>query len=95
VKLAAGDGSHPAAGHDLGMGRLACTIVVSGELDQRFDTAIEGLSLTTVDGMSELCGMLRDQAQLQGVLRQLFDLGLEVVSFTAAPLSDAVVDDTL
>lgn len=76
------------------MGRLACTIVVSGELDQRFDTAIDGLSLTTVNGMTQLSGMLRDQAQLQGVLRHLFDLGLEVVSFTAAPVSDPVVDDT-
>jgi hypothetical protein len=77
------------------MGWLACTIVVAGELDQRFDTAIDGLSLTTVDGMTQLSGMLRDQAQLQGVLRQLFDLGLEVVSFTAAPMFDPVIDDTL
>jgi len=45
--------------------------------------------------MTQLSGMLRDQAQLQGVFRQLFDLGLEVVSFTAPPTFDPVVDDTL
>ena len=58
------------------MGQLACTIVVSGELDQRFGAAFEGLALTAGDGMTELSGSLADQAQLQGVLRQLFDLGL-------------------
>jgi len=74
------------------MGPLACRIVVSGELDQRFGAAFEGLSLTTSDGMTQLSGPLADQAQLQGVLRQLFDLGLVVVSFTAAPPLDAVGD---
>ena len=57
----------------------------SGELDQRFGAAFEGLALTAGDGMTELTGSLADQAQLQGVLRQLFDLGLVVVSFTTAP----------
>ncbi len=72
------------------MGQLACTIVVSGELDQRFGAAFEGLALTAGDGMTELSGSLADQAQLQGVLRQLFDLGLVVVSFTAAPSLEPV-----
>jgi len=74
------------------MGSLACTIVVSGELDQRFGAAFEGLSLTAGEGMTQLSGPLADQAQLQGVLRQLFDLGLVVVSFTASPTPDAAGD---
>ena len=41
-------------------------------------------------GQALLSGPLADQAQLQGVLRQLFGLGLVVVSFTAAPPLDAV-----
>jgi hypothetical protein len=67
------------------MGPLACTIVVSGELDQRFGAAFEGLELSVADGMTRLDGPLADQAQLQGVLHQLFDLGLDVVSFTTVP----------
>lgn len=68
------------------MGSLACTIVVAGELDQRFSSAFEGLALTANDGTTELAGPVRDQAELQGVLRQLFDLGLVVVSFSTLPV---------
>jgi hypothetical protein len=67
------------------MAPLSCTILLTGELDQRFDAAFEGMTLTAADGVTRLSGPLADQAQLQGVLRQLFDLGLSVVSFTAAP----------
>jgi len=67
------------------MESLDCVIVVSGELDPRFGAAFEGLVLTAQAGRTELTGPLADQSQLQGVLRQLFDLGLEVVSFTAVP----------
>ena len=61
---------------------ILCTIVVAGELDSRFGDAVEGMTLTAADGRSELVGTLTDQAQVQGVLHQLFDLGLEVVSFS-------------
>jgi hypothetical protein len=64
---------------------LLCTIVVAGELDARFGEAFEGMTLTVADGRTELVGSLTDQAHVQGVLHQLFDLGLEVVSFTSAP----------
>jgi hypothetical protein len=58
-------------------------IVVTGELDPRFDGVFGGLSLNSDDGNTQLSGLLADQAQLQGVLRQLYDLGLEVVSFNS------------
>ena len=74
------------------MGPLACTILISGELDQRFASAFEGMTLTTSGGVTELAGPLADQAQLQGVLRQLFDLGLDVVSFTSTPLPGTLED---
>jgi hypothetical protein len=67
------------------MAPLTCTILVTGELDQRFGVAFEGMSLTAADGMTQLTGPLADQAELQGVLRQLFDLGLNVVSFSCVP----------
>jgi hypothetical protein len=74
------------------MGRLACTITLSGELDPRFDRAFDGLTLTSYEGRSQLHGELEDQSQVQGVLRHLFDLGLDVVALTTEP---AVPADTL
>ncbi len=68
---------------------LTCTVIIEGELDRRFDAAFDALKLSTHAGRSELTGPVADQAALQGLLRQLFDLGLNVTSFTTAPLLDA------
>jgi hypothetical protein len=79
------DSTSPLRGHARLMSPLACTIIVSGVLDPRFDGAFASLALAEVEGNSQLSGLLTDQAQLQGVLGQLFDLGLEVVSFNSSP----------
>jgi len=50
------------------------------------------MTLTASGGMTTLAGSLADQSQFQGVLRQLFDLGMDVVSFTSTPLPAAVDD---
>ncbi len=68
---------------------VSCTIVLAGELDERFSGAMEGMTLTACDGRTTLVGELTDQAQVQGVLRQLYDLGLEVVAFTTVPTDPA------
>ncbi len=52
------------------------TIVVKGELSDRFSSAFDGMSLHAGDGETELVGDIVDQAQLQGVLAQVADLGL-------------------
>lgn len=67
---------------------VQCTIVVTGELDGRFADVFEGMTLTAADGRTRLAGSLTDQAHVEGVLHQLFDLGLEVVSFSTAPATD-------
>ena len=61
---------------------MGCTIIIEGELDQRFHDTFEDLTLTTDAGRSVLRGQVADRAALQGLLRQLYDLGLNVVSFT-------------
>jgi len=66
------------------MSGVACVIVVSGELDDRFDHAFAGLTTHPADRTTELRGHLVDQSELQGVLRQLFDLGLEIVSVSTS-----------
>jgi hypothetical protein len=65
---------------------ILCTIVVDGELDSRFGDAVEGMTVTAARGRTQLLGTLTDQAHVQGVLHQLFDLGLDVVSFSAVPV---------
>ena len=61
---------------------MGCTIIIEGELDQRFHDTFGDLTLTTDAGRSVLSGPVSDRAALQGLLRQLYDLGLNVVSFT-------------
>ena len=52
------------------------TVVVKGELGERFSGAFEGMSLRAADGETALVGDIVDQAQLQGVLSTVADLGL-------------------
>ena len=68
------------------MSGLRCVIVVAGDLDERFRDAFADVSIHSVDGDTELTGSLRDQSQLQGVLRQLFDLGLDIVSISTSQI---------
>ena len=44
---------------------------------------LEGMSLTREQGNTVLCGPVRDQAELQGLLRRVSDLGLTLLSATA------------
>lgn len=64
------------------MTRLRCTIVVAGELSDHFDGAIGDLSIARGAGTTQLTGDVADQAALQGVLRQVANLGLDIVSVT-------------
>lgn len=60
--------------------RISCTIVVAGELGDRFDGVFGDLFLVPGAGTTELSGTVADQSALQGVLRQVADLGLDIVS---------------
>jgi hypothetical protein len=51
-------------------------IVVQGELSQRFASSFVGSSLEAGDGETTMVTEIIDQAQLQGLLSQLADLGL-------------------
>jgi hypothetical protein len=58
-------------------------IVVEGELGDQVASAFEGMTPTHVDGTTELQGPVRDQAELQGHLQRVSDLGLTLLSTTA------------
>lgn len=55
-------------------------IVVRGELSQRYMPAFEGMTLVADDGQTAIVGPVTDQAHLHGLLNQVSDLGLELVS---------------
>jgi hypothetical protein len=58
-------------------------LTVEGELSDRMGLAFEGMTLTRAGGTTTLTGHLRDQAELQGVLKRISDLGLTLLEATA------------
>jgi len=57
-------------------------IRLQGRLDPRWSTRFDGMTLTTGDGITLLEGPVVDQAALHGLLHQLRDIGLPLVSVT-------------
>ena len=55
-------------------------IRLQGRLDPRWAARFEGMTLTTGDGHTVLAGQVVDQAALHGLLHQLRDIGLPLVS---------------
>jgi len=64
---------------------LYCTIVVAGELGEQFDDAFAALVLSHDEGTTRISGTITDQAELQGVLRQVFELGLDILTISTHP----------
>jgi len=56
------------------------TIVVRGELDDRFSHLFDGMRMERVDGTTVLTGCVIDQAQLHRFIERLEELGLELLS---------------
>ena len=67
------------------MAGIVCTIVVSGELGDQFEGVFADMALSHVDGTTHINGPLTDQSELHGVLKQVFDLGLDILSVSTHP----------
>jgi hypothetical protein len=63
-------------------------IVLRGRLSKRFESAFEGMTLEHAPGRTVLTGEVRDQAQLYGVLDQVRDFGIELVSVESSDITD-------
>ena len=57
-------------------------IVVEGELGPRYAAAFDSMRLDAHDGTTEITGRIEDEAQLRGLLDEVSDLGLSLVSVT-------------
>lgn len=54
-------------------------VTVRGRVTERLASAFDGMSVEPGIGTTMLVGMLRDQAQLYGLLNRIRDFGLELV----------------
>jgi outer membrane PBP1 activator LpoA protein len=59
-------------------------LVVRGELGDRFASVFEGMDLEPLGGTTVLTGSVADQTHLMGLIEQIQELGLELVSVTPA-----------
>jgi hypothetical protein len=59
-------------------------VVVSGELSDHTATVFNGMTLKRSEGNTILEGRIRDQAELQGLLTRISDLGLTLLSATSS-----------
>ena len=58
-------------------------LVIRGEIGDRFSWLFEGLRLQRAAGRTVITGPVRDQAHLHGLIAQIEELGLELVSVNA------------
>ena len=55
-------------------------LTVDGELSDESARAFRGMTLVRTSGRTVLVGSVRDQAELQGLLQRVSDLGLTLLS---------------
>jgi hypothetical protein len=58
-------------------------LIVEGELSEGLEHAFGGMRLTRAEGSTALTGNVRDQAELQGLLQRVSDLGLTLLEARA------------
>ena len=64
-------------------------IKIEGHLDGGWSASLGGMEIThDEDGYTLLCGLIPDQSALHGVLAQIRDLGLVLVSLMQIDLDD-------
>jgi hypothetical protein len=66
-----------------GMPTRSYRLIAQGELSDNLQPAFPGMKLTRSDGNTALAGPVRDQAELQGLLRRVSDLGLTLLEAKA------------
>lgn len=64
-------------------------IRLQGRLDSRWSARFDGMALSTGDGQTLLAGPVVDQAALHGLLHQLRDTGLPLLSVSRVEPGDA------
>ena len=63
----------------VGMTCRTYRLIVEGELSDGAEREFDGMTLARTEGTTTLTGRLRDQAELQGLLQRVSDLGLTLL----------------
>jgi hypothetical protein len=67
-------------------------IRVKGQMDRSWFDWFGNLTIThTIQGETVLVGYVRDQSELRGILFQLADLGLDLISVGTSPRVEGVL----
>ncbi len=66
------------------MGGRTYQLIVAGELSDQLVPVFAGMTLTRAEGTTTLSGHIRDQAELQGLLQRVSDLGLTLLEVKAS-----------
>jgi hypothetical protein len=69
------------------------TILVEGELGPRYDAAFPGMTVRAHDGVTEIAGRVKDQAQLRGILDTVAAYNLTLLSII--PTAEGIPEGTL
>jgi hypothetical protein len=61
-------------------GPIVYQIKMQGKLDESWSGWLSGMTITLDDNMTTLTGAVADQSALRGILTQLWDLNLDLIS---------------
>jgi len=62
-------------------------IIVEGHLDKNWKNCFEGFEITYDEANSLLSGNIKDESHLHGILNQIRDLNLKLISVIQGPSS--------
>jgi hypothetical protein len=66
------------------VGGVRYSLVVEGELSERYSAVFEGMTMEHREGTTVIVGTVTDQAHLQGLIDRIASLGLRLVSLAPA-----------
>jgi hypothetical protein len=66
-------------------------IHIKGQIDQNWSDWLSGLSIAHENNDTVLKGLVADQSALYGVLFQLSDLGIQLISLTSTAVSQGKI----
>jgi hypothetical protein len=79
-------------GHARGVTVREYSLVVEGELTDELGMTFAGMTLTRNEGKTLLVGQVRDQAELQGLLQRISNLGLTLLSASTTDADEGGVN---
>jgi hypothetical protein len=68
------------------------SLVVEGELTDELGNTFAGMTLKRSEGKTLLVGQVRDQAELQGLLQRISNLGLTLLSASTTDADEGGAD---